>query len=432
MLVEVPQYELRVRVWGFLNGCESIIKRLAAAELEVRNAGDFLQSSSRIEELLTMILFVGNYLNGGTSRGRADGFDLDTLTKLGKLKATQSTLLDFIVTQLERDSPGVLKEIFAPGMEFECVHSARKHRMPDMKEELCGLISQAQGYLDRIDDCEVDSDHALAERRAQVASRLDQLQELWGSFEGWGKRYSTLCTWFLVDVQRPLAVEDFFGIWDSFLTDVKKAIEAYEKQQRAVRALKRSASAPLKSSPANRRASLQCITPPTETISRTSTPEFRRRKTLPALNMQESPQDSPSSMAAAESQKGLLPDDVVKEVVGPDEKSGSGNCQEEQPPATADLHPATADLQKELRQKQLENKAGKLPQTSEADKLDHEAETSAQKPEANLEKQSDGGESNHDQLAAAPDSHTDLPPEKLEHEAEIDKGSSQVADQSAE
>eukprot|EP00971_Amphidinium_carterae_P049270 971054-Amphidinium_carterae.1 len=39
-----------------------------------------------LPSLLGIVLAVGNYLNGGTSRGQADGFDLETLTKLDAIK----------------------------------------------------------------------------------------------------------------------------------------------------------------------------------------------------------------------------------------------------------------------------------------------------------------------------------------------------------
>ena len=50
-----------------------------------------------------MILAVGNYLNGSTSRGQADGFNLETLRKISDTKATASTkmtLFDFVVGEI--------------------------------------------------------------------------------------------------------------------------------------------------------------------------------------------------------------------------------------------------------------------------------------------------------------------------------------------
>mmetsp|Transcript_108931 Transcript_108931/g.243123 ORF Transcript_108931/g.243123 Transcript_108931/m.243123 type:complete len:589 (-) Transcript_108931:28-1794(-) len=243
-LIAVPEYALRIRLWGFLNGFDSTLDRLRAAERELRSALEYLQGSERVEKLLALILYVGNYLNGGTSRGRADGFDLDALTKLAKLKASHHcTLLDFIVGQMEQHCPGTLWQIFGPGQEFERVHLARRHRMAEMEEELSALIGQSDGYLEKMAKCDSEDDRALAERREQLVAKTGHLQKLRASFDGWSKNYSSLCSWFHVDTQK-VSMEEFFGIWDNFLTDLQKALHSFEKQHRAQRKPRRVASLP--------------------------------------------------------------------------------------------------------------------------------------------------------------------------------------------
>ena len=44
------------------------------------------QESEMLPTLLGIILAVGNYLNGGTNRGQADGFDIESLAKLEGIK----------------------------------------------------------------------------------------------------------------------------------------------------------------------------------------------------------------------------------------------------------------------------------------------------------------------------------------------------------
>jgi len=244
-VIGVPEYELRVRVWDFLNSFDGLAERLSSAEAEVSAAGMCLQHSVRLERLLALILQVGNYLNGGTSRGRADGFDLDTLAKLGKLKASpQSTLLDFIVAQFEREHPGLLQELFAPGAESECVHRARRHGMTDVRDEVRALLSKAQGYLARLEARRESADDALAWRQQQISQCVERLQELGKGLERWAEHYCSLCAWFHVDSQKGVASDEFFGIWDTFLTDVKKALDVFDRQHRAQRASRRGSSLP--------------------------------------------------------------------------------------------------------------------------------------------------------------------------------------------
>ena len=47
-------------------------------------------NSDGVRRILELILAFGNYMNGGTQRGQADGFDLNILVKLKDVKAMVS------------------------------------------------------------------------------------------------------------------------------------------------------------------------------------------------------------------------------------------------------------------------------------------------------------------------------------------------------
>lgn len=51
---------------------------------------------------LALVLSIGNYLNGGTNRGQADGFDISALALLENTKDSENkiNLVDYIVKQL--------------------------------------------------------------------------------------------------------------------------------------------------------------------------------------------------------------------------------------------------------------------------------------------------------------------------------------------
>jgi hypothetical protein len=60
----------------------------------------FLIENNNLKNLLALILYSGNYLNGGNAqKGQADGFDLEILAKLKDVKSNDPkiTLLHFIV-----------------------------------------------------------------------------------------------------------------------------------------------------------------------------------------------------------------------------------------------------------------------------------------------------------------------------------------------
>ena len=61
-----------------------------------------VRTSPALKKVLQMTLALGNYLNGGTNKGAAWGFKLDTLSKLSGTKTVdnKSTLLHYIAGPL--------------------------------------------------------------------------------------------------------------------------------------------------------------------------------------------------------------------------------------------------------------------------------------------------------------------------------------------
>lgn len=81
---------------------ESTIPDMGANIGYVRAAVTAITCSPSIRELLRRTLALGNYLNGGTNRGAAYGFKLDSLLKLDTVKSNsgKQTLLHFLVRHM--------------------------------------------------------------------------------------------------------------------------------------------------------------------------------------------------------------------------------------------------------------------------------------------------------------------------------------------
>lgn len=62
---------------------------LCACTRTVLEACSQIQSSQALQELLSLILEVGNLLNANTARGNAKGFRMEALAKLRDTKATK-------------------------------------------------------------------------------------------------------------------------------------------------------------------------------------------------------------------------------------------------------------------------------------------------------------------------------------------------------
>mmetsp|Transcript_31501 Transcript_31501/g.60886 ORF Transcript_31501/g.60886 Transcript_31501/m.60886 type:complete len:1195 (-) Transcript_31501:458-4042(-) len=82
----VPAFSARVECWSFLCAFNERAAGLSHALVEFQRLVDAFKTSEALPHLLSLVLAVGNYLNGGTSRGQADGFDLEALGKLDGVK----------------------------------------------------------------------------------------------------------------------------------------------------------------------------------------------------------------------------------------------------------------------------------------------------------------------------------------------------------
>eukprot|EP00434_Breviolum_minutum_P009093 symbB.v1.2.008009.t1/scaffold498.1/size458234/1 len=241
---EIPQFTTRVKMWGFLNSVDWAISRLLTAQQELWIAAETLRHSETLEHILGLALFIGNYLNGGTSRGRADGFDLEALPKMSKLRGKgHDTLLDFLVTQAAKSMPGKVASLFQPQGEAEAIHKAKAHCVNDAMEEAKTLISQAAGFLPHSAQA---SSKALEQRKVKLQESLAKLNEVMQKFHEWEIKYEELCHWFQMQDARQRSCEDFFGLWESFLNDLKKSWESHQQREQLahLKSRRRSLSAP--------------------------------------------------------------------------------------------------------------------------------------------------------------------------------------------
>jgi diaphanous 1 len=110
-LVDIPRLDQRLKVHAVMLSWEEDADTFAEELDIVTNAVVEFKFERCIESLthmLSLILAVGNYMNGNTSRGQAHGVKLDMLVKLVNIKQTSSnkeTLMHFIVKQYEQIFP---------------------------------------------------------------------------------------------------------------------------------------------------------------------------------------------------------------------------------------------------------------------------------------------------------------------------------------
>ena len=124
-----------------------------ANELEVQLGGiktalDALHGASSLQEALRIVLSVGNYLNGGTVRGLAHGFDLNFLAKLTTIKASAATgrkksLVHFVAAIAETNTPGIVDTM---SKELASLHANTSVTLTQMT----GDVRKLQSRVDKV------------------------------------------------------------------------------------------------------------------------------------------------------------------------------------------------------------------------------------------------------------------------------------------
>ena len=82
----LPQCRQRLNLWIFINSFDTESDATMETVSCYKNSCIELEQNKDLPQILSLIMTVGNYMNGGTRKGQADGIDLDILTKLDAVK----------------------------------------------------------------------------------------------------------------------------------------------------------------------------------------------------------------------------------------------------------------------------------------------------------------------------------------------------------
>ncbi|KAM9949412.1 hypothetical protein ACTFIT_010621 [Dictyostelium discoideum] len=103
----VPQVKARLQAMKFKYAYESKKSDLKVDIDNFKQGTQEIKGSEKIPKLLEVILILGNFINGGTARGNAYGFKLNTITKLADTKSTDNklSLVNYLTRVVIKDFP---------------------------------------------------------------------------------------------------------------------------------------------------------------------------------------------------------------------------------------------------------------------------------------------------------------------------------------
>ncbi|CAE7905264.1 capu, partial [Symbiodinium microadriaticum] len=207
------------------------------------------QESEMLPNLLGIILAVGNYLNGGTNRGQADAFDLETFGKLEGIKdaagkGIRHFIFDLFLNQMAeqasqfmeeitpcmininrriaKDSDGVEKLDKSARIVFEdfdlCVNAL--HGDFVAKHETMQMILSY--FEDPADPFKMQMPAIYAEAK----EKLDALVTLKDTAK---EKYAQLLKWFKIQTMKS---SDFCVLWDNLMVPANLILNADVKMKK--------------------------------------------------------------------------------------------------------------------------------------------------------------------------------------------------------
>ncbi|XP_054651994.1 disheveled-associated activator of morphogenesis 1-like [Dunckerocampus dactyliophorus] len=203
------------------------IKALCLASRELMRSG-------RLRQLLEVVLALGNYMNKG-QRGNAYGFKVSSLNKIADTKSSidkNVTLLNYIVTVLERKFPMVV----ALGEDLQNVPAAAKVNMMELEKDINNLRSGIKSVEAELQYQQAQPSLGPDDKFVPVVSQfitvasfsLSDVEESLGEAK---ELLGKALRHFGEDVSQ-LQPDEFFGIFDTFLSAFSEAKQANEDMAR--------------------------------------------------------------------------------------------------------------------------------------------------------------------------------------------------------
>lgn len=176
-----------------------------------------IRESKKLSKILEIVLLCGNFLNSGSTRGPAFGFELSFLTKLENTKdLNKQTLLHFIVNTIENEHP----ELLSFGDDLPQVEIAARvsfAKIHDNMEMLIDSVKQLNWALTNLKEPQT-SDDKFRDVMSNIAIQYNHdVKELTEATARLESQYKDIGEYFVFDPEN-YPMENFFSDIKNFKT----------------------------------------------------------------------------------------------------------------------------------------------------------------------------------------------------------------------
>jgi len=183
-LSTIPELEIRLRLWCYKLEFNEMHRDIGTPLIAMRSAISAMRQSVAFKKILGIILSIGNYLNGGTNKGQADGFNMETSAKISSIKDVENkSLVDYIKNIAEQKYPGIREQL---NKDLQNLADASSVSMDDLKSKTSELqkdFSICQQSLKMMDNSNPTMAKFFAvippfmEKASEIVSQLQKMYE---------------------------------------------------------------------------------------------------------------------------------------------------------------------------------------------------------------------------------------------------------------
>jgi len=224
MLIEIPDLKTLFQMWISVYNLPETIEDAGSACSLIHRASRALRKSDSVATVLEGVLQVGNYLNGNTKRGQADGFELEILSKLVLTKSNDKSgnLLKFVHESLIQSNP----EIAWMNDELSIVAVAAKSltiaEIDDKISAMHKIYTDVSTMVDKcLDDTDGKEESGLLQHIAALSLRCGAAYEklMHQIYDAKAEYMKTVKYFTSPDYLHFDQSGNFFGLWAKFIRD---------------------------------------------------------------------------------------------------------------------------------------------------------------------------------------------------------------------
>jgi len=220
---QIPHFKKRLETFQYVANFDQKISELDDNLTLVKNATmDIKQNGNNFNKLIQIVWGFGNYINSGTNKGNAPGFQLRSLLRLKETKSSESkyTLLHHIVKHVE----AYHKEVLDWVNDFNSSKYASKVSLQSIKDDVVEL----EKGLDDSEKKIPEVGHSSYKYDVFDSRMPDQIIKCREKFEDFKEKIKILDTDFaeiiiLYGLTPQTKPEELFSLIDSFMNDFNDA-----------------------------------------------------------------------------------------------------------------------------------------------------------------------------------------------------------------